>query len=437
MLGLALAVLAMHTPADVSWSALRADRVELIRHGVRALIDMQEPDGAWPYEGVYRVGGEIPLGYRVGGTAIVVETLLFAGVDHDAARQAIERGVSYILAQLDDPLLGPSTADVYDVRVWGHCYALDMLCRLRGAKRMGRHGPEIERWIPRLTQTLVDEEIGGGGWNYANHRQPASFVTAPVVQALLLAQAQGEQVPAAVFQRALRCLRAGRYEDGAFAYSGQAAPRPGETALARSGDAADGAKAASSQEAREAASRPVRVGGAAAASQASDSPSTRAASGPASRPSRGISTPPASVRAALPGSIARSAVCETTLQLLGEGSTEAIAESIEAFHRHWDELERRRKQSGTHAGPYGIAPYYFYYGHRYAAQAIEMLPAARREQERERLLEVVLRTRDADGTWNDRVFDRSRNFGTAMVVLALLAENTPLPPALGSPRSRP
>ena len=49
--------------------------------------------------------------------------------------------------------------------------------------------------------------------------------------------------------------------------------------------------------------------------------------------------------------------------------------------------------------------------------------------ERARLLEVILKTRDADGTWNDRVFPRSRNYGTAMVVLALLGENTPIPPA--------
>jgi hypothetical protein len=43
---------------------------------------------------------------------------------------------------------------------------------------------------------------------------------------------------------------------------------------------------------------------------------------------------------------------------------------------------------------------------------------------------VILRTRDGDGTWNDRVFPRSRNYGTAMIVLALLGEKTPIPPAL-------
>ena len=32
------------------------------------------------------------------------------------------------------------------------------------------------------------------------------------------------------------------------------------------------------------------------------------------------------------------------------------------------------------------------------------------------------------GTWNDRVFPRSRNYGTSMIVLALLGDKTPLPP---------
>ena len=57
-----------------------------------------------------------------------------------------------------------------------------------------------------------------------------------------------------------------------------------------------------------------------------------------------------------------------------------------------------------------------------------MLPEADRAKERERLLQVILKTRDADGTWNDRVFDPSRAYGTAMIVLALLGDRAPLPP---------
>jgi hypothetical protein len=37
-------------------------------------------------------------------------------------------------------------------------------------------------------------------------------------------------------------------------------------------------------------------------------------------------------------------------------------------------------------------------------------------------------TRREDGTWNDRVFDRTANFGTAMAIMALMMPDTP-PPA--------
>jgi hypothetical protein len=205
----------------------------------------------------------------------------------------------------------------------------------------------------------VAEEIDGGGWNYASRNAQASFVTAPVTQALLLARSQKEAVPDEVLDRARKVLEASRTPSGAFVYSGSSRGREADDLL--------------------------------------------------------------------PGSAARSAVCETTLVLLGGGSTEDVRAALRAFHTHWDELAKRRKQRGTHEGKYLIAPYYFYYGHRYAAQAVEMLPEKDRPAERERLLQVILRTRDEDGTWNDRVFPRSRNYGTAMIVLALLADKVPAP----------
>jgi hypothetical protein len=130
----------------------------------------------------------------------------------------------------------------------------------------------------------------------------------------------------------------------------------------------------------------------------------------------------------VPGAAARAAACEVTLILLGGGSEDAVRASLGYFHDNWEELKKRHQQKGTHVGPYSIAPYYFYYGHRCAAQAIQMLPEKDRARERDKLLEVILRTREADGTWNDRVFDRSKGYGTAVVVLALLGDKCPLPP---------
>ncbi len=338
---------------------------ELIKTAVRELIDMQEEDGDWPYQGVYRVAGQIPVGYRIGGTALVCEGLLAAAPDDKEADAAIERGVAFILKTLEHPLMVPSTRDTYDVRVWGHCYALDLFCRLREARRMGAHAKAIESWIPRLVAALIKEELPKGGWNYANRKAHAAFVTSPVTQALLLARSQGEDVPDEVFTRSREALEGSRQDSGTFVYSGI-------VPAAKKKDAGTD----------------------------------------------------------LPGSVARSAVSETTLRLLGGGSDKAIDAAIGAFHEHWGWLEKRRKQTGTHVPPYGIAPYYFYYGHRYAAQAIEMLPKDRRPEQREKMLEKILRTRDEDGTWNDRVFPRSRNFGTNMVMLALLGDKAPMPPAL-------
>jgi hypothetical protein len=336
---------------------------DLMKESVQALVKMQEKGGMWPYEGVVKVGGQIPIGYRIGGTSIVASTLMFAAPQDKDVQAAVAQARAFVLKELEDPLMAPSTKDAYDVRVWGHGYALEFFCHLRALKMTGENGKEIDGWIKKLVETLVTEEIPGGGWNYANRRQQASFTTAPIVQSLLLARAQGEKVPDEIFQRARKVLEACRFDSGSFAYSG---PAKGE--------------------------------------------------------GTGINK--------LPGSIARSAICETTLILLGGGKLEEVRKSIDAFHTHWEELEKRRQKPGTHVGTYAIAPYFFYYGHRYCAQAIQFLPEKERAAEREKLMKLVMKVRDADGTWNDRVFERSRNYGTAMVVLILLNDRAPVPPGL-------
>lgn len=335
---------------------------ELINRAVARLIEIQEEDGAWPYEGVYRVRRQIPVGYRIGGTAIVCEALMYATpADHEQANAAIARGIEIILKDMEHPLMQPSTEDAYDVRVWGHIYALDFFCRLKASNRMPEQIAKLEPKIDWLLAALLEEELEEGGWNYANRRAHAGFVSAPALQALLWARSAGRTVPDEVFQRGREAMLASRNEAGAYRYSGNEGER-----------------------------RPT----------------------------------------ALPGSVARSAACETTLTLLGDASRgEMIAFAVEAFHTHWDELEKRRQKNGTHEGPYQIAPYYFYYGHRYAGQAISLLPEAERGAAFGRLAETLLKTKETDDTWNDRVFERSRAFGTAFSVMALLGDRMPLPPA--------
>ncbi len=343
------------------WAQKENETDKLIQNAVNQLIQIQEADGAWPYEGVYRVNRRIPVGYRIGGTSIVSTALLYATAgnsteENEAVDSAIGRGIEIVLSDLENPLMKPSTANRYDVRVWGHIYALDFFCRLRSTKRFEDQRKQTDAWIPKLVKILRTEQLNDGGWNYATRSRHAAFVTSPAVQAMLLARQQGEDIPDEVFERAKQVLLRSRTQKGAFQYSGVVTRRP----------------------------------------------------------------------APLPGSIARSAICELTLVLLGAGDVEQVQDSIDAFHEHWDELEKRRAKTGTHEGPYGIAPYYFYFGHRYIGQALQLLAEEDAATETEKLKSVLMKTKSDEGTWNDRVFARSKAYGTAMSVLALL-DNVPLP----------
>ena len=338
------------------------EKSKVIETGIEQLLKIQNEDGAWPYEGVYRVSRQIPVGYRIGGTAICCEALLYGTADdNEKANEAIKKGVDLILKELEHPLMKPTKESRYDVRIWGHIYALDLFCRIKASDRLPELAKTVEPHIKTLTEAVIFQEIESGGWNYANRRSHAAFVTAPAVHSLLWAKHSGQTVPKEVLERAQQAMERSRNNASAYAYSGNERTRR--------------------------------------------------------------ATP-------IQGSIARSAVSEATLQLLGGERSKTIKSSIDAFHQYWDELEKRRKKTGTHEPPFGIAPYYFYYGHRYAAFAIQQLPTEQRAAEFKKLNALVMKTRDDDGTWNDRVFARSRAYGTAMAIMTLLEEKVPAPKPL-------
>ncbi|MBI4563525.1 MAG: terpene cyclase/mutase family protein [Planctomycetes bacterium] len=365
------------TRADLLWEYFgppppkhAISKEEAVKIAVQELLKMQEKTGRWSYEAYHQdpqEKGGLPYGFQVGGTSIVGEALLLTAPDDKEVMAAVHRGLAWTLKALEHKKMTPRLKEAYDVRIWGHCYALQFLCRLRGMNKMGEYAEAVKEWIPKLVDTIIKEESPKGGWNYASRRVPASFVTSPMAQALMLAKSQGEAVPDELMQRTLEFLEACRLKDGSFYYGGST-------------------------------KRPNWDGG------------------------------------GLPGSAGRAVVSESTLGFMGGSSPERIQFALDNFYRNWRELEKRRAKSGTHTGTYGIAPYYFYYAHRFLAQLIELLPEEKRPAERQRLFHTIMATRDDDGTWCDRyhkVHHRSRNVDTAFVLLAFLAEKAPLPPRLG------
>lgn len=347
---------------------------EAVARGVQRLLALPEGDAhdQWPYEGVYREDrGQLPVGYRIGGTAIVCLGLLSApGLEADAERRdAIRLGIEYVLASLEHPRMQAGFVGTYDVRNWGHVYALLLCDAARNCDAVGEALKErTAAKIPWLAQVLAEMALPKGGWAYSHQggyrseRASASpFLTGPALQALFAARRAGVEIDEEVIERALDALERARSAEGGYAYSA-----PSEALGDTGGEAL-------------------------------------------------------SMMDKTPGSVARSACVETTLKLAGRGDDVRLERAVARFFEHWDALAVRRAKTGTHLPPYGVAPYYFLYGHLYAAQAIEQLPdAERREEYRERMREVLARTRAEDGSWNDRHFPRSAGYGTACAVLALL-----------------
>lgn len=366
-----------------------AELAKAIADGVAHLLAKQssmvagKDNSEWPYEGVYRVRGQIPEGYRVGGTAICALALIEAPgyADDPARKDAVARAIDFIIAGTDVPLLSPKTYEGgYDVRSWAYIYAIEFFARLKNAGEGNAGGYPADKaaacdaamkwYIDALEATEIPKE---GGWNYARRGKadepsaPSSFMTGPALQALFEARKAGYDVDDAIVGRAMDFLEKTKFASGAVAYSGPATGR-------------------------------------------------------------------LSTGSATPGAVGRMLVVETTLVLGGRGDVDRVRGALDAFIVHWDWLKQRKQQTGTHVAPYGVAPYYFMFAHRYAAQAIEVLPVPERPEYRRRVNNLLFSVREEDGSWNDRVFPRSSAYGTAFAMLAML-DASATPPAKWTPKA--
>lgn len=217
---------------------------------MQVLLDLQEGDqkDQWPYEGVYRVRGDIPVGYRIGGTAIAVVALLNApGYADDKPRQeAVARAVAFVCTAREHADMSIEHYEAgYDVRAWGYIEGVLCLCRLKqaGAVPAGQEAAveDALRWYLAALQKI--EMPKTGGWNYARPPgaatpgAPSPFMTGPALQALFEAAALGYPVDPAVVERGLTVLEKARMASGSVIYSGQA----DEKSVDRLGNATPGA----------------------------------------------------------------------------------------------------------------------------------------------------------------------------------------------------
>ena len=362
---------AVDTPAiDVTPETIDA----AVKKSVEILLSRQEGPGnaEWPYEGVYRVRGSgprefisrgaiIPLGYRIGGTSIAGMALLHAdGLGEDQPRKdALERARNFVVASTADPTMTHEYDGGYDVRGWGYIYGLRFLVAMKAKGLVPEDSIEAhdEAMQFYLDGMTAIEIPDVGGWNYAR-RGPLDSPSAA-----------SPFMTAPGLQALIEAKALGLKVDDAMIARGYTAME-----LSRKND-----------------------GHVAYSAQAQTRESSRM----------------------LPGAIGRMVAMETVRMQGGRGNAEDTRRAVSAFCEHWNELLKRKSKNGTHDPPYGVAPYYFFYAHGYAAEAIEQLPEEERGEWRAKLLALMFSVREDDDSWNDRVFPRSKAYGTATALQVL------------------
>jgi len=338
-----------------------------IRRGVDFLLKIQNRNGSWgsatPDTNLYAPVPGAHDAFRAAVTALAVSALIDSSDPRPEVSAAIDRGDTWLLADLPK-VRRADMGSLYNV--WTHAYGMDALARLQ-ARHAGDDAylKANRAVIAQQVDRLKRYEFGAGGWGYYDFethlQRPGgnvpSFTTATVVLALQEARRVGVEVPESMITRGVRAIKQQQKPDFTYLYGGHHW----------------------------------------------------------SRPMHEVNQPP--------GSLGRSQVCNLVLRRMGdERITDAVLEECldRLFARNlW--LDLGRKRPIPHESYFRVAGYFYYYGHYYAAQCIDELPAEKRDPLHAQLAYRLLPLQEKDGCWWDfPLFNYHQQYGTAMAVMSLV-----------------
>ncbi len=342
-------------------------REDAIRRGRDFLLTHQNRDGSWGSArrtkdlNIYAPVPGAHLAYRAACTALCISSLVETSGASQAPQEAVLRAETWLLEAL--PQVRRPSADVL-YNVWTHAYALQALLDLRrlpgSEERLQRIDGEVRLQVSMLART----ESVDGGWGYYDFRthsqkpgtDATSFITATALLALKEAREAGFEVPQSLVDRALASIRRQRKPDLSYLY--------GEY---------------------------LKMW-----------------------PLMGINVPA--------GSLGRSQACNAALRSWGDPvvTDERIEEWLNRLETRGGWLDRGRKFPVPHESWFGVAGYFFYYGHYYAAYCVDLLPPARRGRHRDALAGILVPLQEKDGSWWDYPqYDYGQYWGTPMALMVL------------------
>jgi hypothetical protein len=328
-----------------------------IDRGVEFLVKSQQPDGSW---GTGRVTRGFEVYSMVPGSMdafrVGTTALCVMALKEAGEKEAHDKGLEYLIHY------GEARRDSGDLlyNTWAHTYALQALAiEMRDNK-----SPELAKAAAWHLDRLQRYETYMGGWNYYDFdvgsatpsMEPTSFGTAAGLVALWEAKQAGLNVPQRMIDRAIHRMVEMRLPNGAYLYD---------------------------------------VG------------------------ARYI---PRSVFNLPRGSVGRTQACNFSLLVWANpkiGQKE-IMQGMELFEKEHDFLQMGRQRPLPHDSWYATAPYYYYFGHYYAARLVEGLSGEAKEKYGKVVADGVLKYQESDGSWWDfPMWDYHKPYGTAFAVMTL------------------
>ncbi len=353
-----------------------------IERGVDFLIKSQRDSGAWggPQKtkglNIYAPGMASHLAFRTGTTSLAIMALcqsreMFDGERRDKIESAIDRGEAWLLEHSGALVRASPDAYVAEMgialySIWGHAYAIHAIAALH---ERAANDEQLRANLMALLKVHVGRlkscEFIDGGWSYYDEGaktltpsgSPFSFATATVLIALKDAATLGVEFPEPLAKKAIASILRQRYPDFSYAYGEYLKMRP-----------------------RYDINRPA-------------------------------------------GSLGRSQVCNLALRMYGDEhvTDEVLKAWLNRLFARNGWLSMGRKRPIPHDSDFGVAGYFYYYGHYYAALCVEELPKDERSYFFDHLARILMPLQEKDGSWWDYpLYDYHQPWGTSMAVSVLV-----------------
>ncbi|MDA1267168.1 MAG: hypothetical protein O2816_18970 [Planctomycetota bacterium] len=335
-------------PQDVGPSMAREDVYEHVDRGVGYLLNTMNEDGSWSTKApdcILELGFALETYYSWQVAAQALGCMALAAVPATDERQAaLERGVRF-LCETRLPRRG---ADWDIDGVWTALYGYVGCVELLGDEQL--QAEELQALLTKRAKEFLGElrrhQALSGGWAYYDDPPydviptwATSFCTALVLPALLEGQRRGLGVEQKMIDRAVRYVRQCALPNGAYTYDLTPVPR------------ISGVEHINKVE----------------------------------------------------GSLGRIQVCNWGLAAAGveQVTSDVVREGLEAFFDHHGFLDHVRTRPIPHEGFHANAGYFYFFGHYYAAKAIDVLPEAEREGYHARLRPHLCKTQWKSGGASD------------------------------------